>query len=104
MEHKVKHALGRPLAKKATDAALKAYAAQFAEYDPRTTWTDEDHARVSFNVKGLTLKGAIGVHEHEISLDLDVPFLLRPFKAKALEVIEREITKWVEKARRGELT
>jgi hypothetical protein len=59
MEHKVKHQLGLPMAKKATDAALKAYAAQFAEYDPTTTWTDEQHARVTFNVKGLTLKGGL---------------------------------------------
>jgi hypothetical protein len=103
MDHKVKHALGRPLAKKATEAALKAYAAEYAEYEPRVTWADEHTARVTFNVKGMTLKGEVGVHEHDISLDLDVPFLFRPFKAKALEVIEREIRKWIEKAKNGEL-
>lgn len=103
MEHKVRHQLGRALAKKATDAAFKAYAAQYSEYDPRTTWLDEHNARVTFSVKGVSLKGSIAVHEHEVSLDLEVPLLLRPFKSKALEVIEREITKWIEKARKGEL-
>jgi hypothetical protein len=103
MEHRVKHDLGRALARRATEAALKEYSEMFAEYEPRTTWHADDSARVAFTVKGMSLKGAIGVHEHHISIDLDVPFLLKPFRAKALDVIEREIRKWVDKARRGEL-
>ena len=36
-------------------------------------------------------------------VDLDVPFLLRVFKGKAMDVIDREVKKWVEKARNGEI-
>ena len=36
-------------------------------------------------------------------MELDVPFLLKPFKGKALGVIEEEIKKWMAKAEAGEL-
>jgi len=32
-------------------------------------------------------------------LDIDVPFLLRPFKSQALGVIEGEINEWIKKAK-----
>ena len=38
-----------------------------------------------------------------IELDLDVPFLLRPFKSQALGVIETEIKAWIAKAKKGEV-
>lgn len=103
MDHRVRHDLGRELAKKAAVAAFAAYAKRYAEYDPKTTWTSDWAAKVSFNVKGVSLDGKLEVLEHDITMDLDVPFLLRPFKSKALDVIEREIAAWVEKAKKGEL-
>lgn len=103
MEHKVKHELGRALAKRATEAALKQYASEYAEFEPRVTWHDDYAARVAFTVKGLSLSGAVGVDEHHISLDLQVPLMLRPFRSRAMAVIEREIGEWVGKAKRGEL-
>ena len=38
-----------------------------------------------------------------IDMDLDVPFLLRPFKDKALGAVDQEITAWIDKAKRGEI-
>lgn len=103
MDHRVRHDLGKELAKKATVAAFASYAARFAEYQPKTTWTSDYAAKVSFNVKGVSLDGKVEVLDKDITLDLDVPFLLRPFKSKALEVIEREISLWCEKAKKGEI-
>ena len=51
----------------------------------------------------LTIRDPDGGQVAEVTLDLDVPFLLKPFKSKALEVIEREIKVWVAKAKRGEI-
>ena len=102
MEHRVKHDLGKDLAKKATVAALAAYSQRFSEYQPKSTWTGEYTAKVNFNVKGMSLDGKFEVADREITMDLDVPFLLRPFKAKALDVIEREITEWCARAKAGE--
>ncbi|MBK6519615.1 MAG: polyhydroxyalkanoic acid system family protein [Polyangiaceae bacterium] len=101
MEHRVPHDLGRDLGKRATTAAFAAYAAKYAEYKPRMTWTSDYAADAAFTVKGMDLKGSIVVHEREVTLDLSVPLLLRPFKSKALEVIEREIRVWIDKAKKG---
>lgn len=103
MEHRVPHDLGRDLAKKATVAAFASYAEKYSEYNPRMTWRADYAADAAFSVKGFELKGKVDVKEKEVTLDLDVPFLLKPFKSKALEVIEREIKVWVEKAKRGEI-
>jgi hypothetical protein len=68
------------------------------------TWTSDYSAKVGFKVKGVGLDGKIQVNEHDVVMDLDVPFLLKPFRSMALEVIEREIKLWIGKAKSGELT
>ena len=103
MKHAVPHGLDLPMAKKVAVAALEAYSARLAEYSPNVDWSSETHANVRFSVKGITLKGAVDVNSRSIELDLDVPFVLRVFKKKAIAVIEREIKIWLEKARNGEL-
>ena len=54
-------------------------------------------------MKGVSLKGSLEVNEKDIALDLDVPFLLRPFKGQALQVIEEEIRSWIGKSKAGQL-
>lgn len=103
MDHRVPHDLGRDLAKKATVAAFASYAQKYSEYRPRMDWTGEYTANASFSVKGIDLKGTVEVGERDVALDLGVPLLLRPFKSKALEVIDREIRAWVAKAKAGQL-
>lgn len=103
MEHRVPHDVGREMAKKATVLAFDAYSKKYAEYKPKTTWTGDYQANVTFSVKGMSLAGKVDVRESEIAMDLDVPFLLRAFKGIALEVIEREIRVWVQKAKSGEI-
>jgi hypothetical protein len=82
---------------------MASYAERFAKYNPTTTWVSDDKANVSFSVKGMTLNGELTVTDEHIDMDLDVPFLLKPFKGKALSVIEEEIKKWVAKAKAGEV-
>jgi len=55
------------------------------------------------NVKGVKLAGSLEVSEKDIALDLDVPFLLRPFKGQALKVIEEEIRTWIGKSKNGQI-
>lgn len=104
MKHSVPHDLSLELAKKAADAALQAYKARFSEYDPQITWVNDRLAEVNFRAKGLTMKGSFEIKETAVDMDMEVPLLLRPFKNKALEVIEEQIQKWIDKARRGELS
>jgi hypothetical protein len=67
------------------------------------TWVNDKRADISFKVKGITLSGTMNVNPSDIEMDLDVPFMLRPFKGTALGVIEEEIKKWIEKAKAGQI-
>lgn len=104
MDHVVPHDVGRDLAKKATVVAMNSYAQKYGAYSPKTTWTGDYTANIRFEVKGFSLDGAIEVREREIALALDVPFLLKPFRSKAIEVIEREIRHWMDRAKAGEFS
>src|SRR5262245_33939675 len=103
MKHSVPHDLGQDRAKQAAEAALGAYAQKFAKYHPKTTWVTPNKAEIAFTVKGMHLSGSIEVQPKTIDLDMEVPFLLRPFKNQAIGVIEGEIREWIEKARSGQL-
>lgn len=103
MKHTVPHDLPFELARKAADHALQSYKARFPEYDPQVTWDDDKTAQVALKAKGMTLKGIFEIQPDAVAMDMEVPLLLRPFKQKALEVIEEQIRKWIEKARNGEL-
>ncbi len=101
MKHTVPHDLGQERAKKVTESALATYAEKFAKYSPQTTWTSPSRAQIAFSVKGMSLKGAVEVKDKSIELELDVPFLLRPFQGQALSVIEGEIKTWLAKEKAG---
>jgi len=101
MKHSVRHDLPLDGAKKAAAAAIEAYRARFAEYNPTVSWLSEHIAEVSFRAKGVSLKGTFEILADRIDIEMEVPLLLRMFKQKAVDVIEAEITKWVKRAKEG---
>lgn len=103
MKHVVHHGLGFEKAKKVAEAAVGSYSARFQKYNPQISWKTERKAEISFKVKGVSLEGVLEVGDENIEMDLDVPFLLRPFKGTALSVIDEEIKKWLVKAKAGEI-
>jgi Putative polyhydroxyalkanoic acid system protein (PHA_gran_rgn) len=103
MKQVIQHDLDMPTAKRATDRAFEEYERRYPDYEPSLSWTDDRHADVGFNAKGIKLGGTLVIDERKIALELDVPFLFRPFQKKALEVIDREVRVWLAKARAGEL-
>jgi len=103
MKHVVTHDLTPEQAKKAAESALAAYTEKFSKYSPKATWVSPTRANIAFSAKGMTLQGALELREKSFELDLEVPFLLRPFKGMALGVIEDEIKVWVKRAKAGEL-
>ncbi|HMR75485.1 MAG TPA: polyhydroxyalkanoic acid system family protein [Polyangiaceae bacterium] len=102
MKHSVHHGLGKEKAKAVAIKAFESYQQRFSQYDPKANWVTEHQAEISFKAKGISLSGNLEVRDTEIDMDLDVPFILRPFKGKALGVIEDEIKVWVKKAEAGE--
>ena len=99
MKHSVSHDLGQERAKKVAESALATYAQKYANYSQQVTWKGPNKADISFKVKGMALSGSLEVFDKSIDLDIDVPFLLRPFKSQALGVIEGEINEWIKKAK-----
>lgn len=103
MKHSVSHDLGKDQALKVTQAAWKSYSDRFSKYSPTCNWTSQYHAAIGFTAKGINLKGELDVSDRAIDLDLDVPFLLKPFKSMALDVVEQEIKVWIAKSKAGEI-
>lgn len=103
MKHSVPHDLGKEQALKVTQAAWKSYSERFQNYHPTCNWTTPHRAVIGFTAKGIKLAGEIEVTDKTIDLDLEVPFLLRPFKNTALKVIEDEIREWIGKSKTGQL-
>lgn len=103
MKHAVPHSLGKTQAISVAKKAFDSYVARFSQYGAQVNWTSDDRANIGFNVKGVSLKGSVAVEEKDIQIDMDVPFLLRPFKDLALGKVEEEIKDWIGKAQRNEL-
>lgn len=103
MKHSVSHDLDLDTARKVTQKALESYQARFAEYQPEIHWKDECTAEVCFSAKGVTLKGLFSLTPNAIEMDMSVPLVLRMFQKKAVDVVDREIHAWIDKARQGAL-
>ena len=103
MKHAVPHDLGIEKARTVADAAFARYKETLSQYNPRSNWVTDRRAEISFSVKGITLNGSVELQQSSIDLELDVPFLLRPFRGKALSVIEKNILKWIDKAKAGKI-
>lgn len=103
MKHRIHHGLEVGLAKKAIGKAMEAYSARFAEYQPSFHWETDTRGRLSFRAKAMSVEGDIEILGDEVTVDLEVPFILKIFRNKAVQIIDREVTAWCEKARNGEL-
>jgi hypothetical protein len=103
MKHAIKHDLDVATAKKVTEKAYDSYKAKFADYSPTFRWASDNKAEVSFKAKGIAIAGSFTILPGQIDFDLDVPFLLRPFQSKAVEVVETEVKEWIQKAKAGQI-
>ena len=99
----ITHDLDPELAKKAAQKAFAGYTERFERFAPTATWTGEQEAEIAFTVKGVKLQGKVDLKPAEIHLRLEVPLLFRPFRKKALHIIESQIEEWVARAKSGEL-
>jgi len=103
MKHRIRHGLELPMARKVIEKAMEGYAARFPDYHPRFVWRSDTVGELSFKAKGLSVAGDLEIIGPEVTVDIEVPFIFRVFKGKALKVIESEVNTWVAKANGGEL-
>jgi hypothetical protein len=101
MKHEIAHDLGQVKAREITLKALEAYRVRFLEFDPQLVWKNDKQAEIGCTIKGMKIGGTVEIAERAIVLDIEVPFLLRPFKGMAVQVIEGEIRKWIDRAESG---
>lgn len=104
MKHEIKHDLAPDLAKLAATKAVDAYRERFSQFQFAERWVDDVTMAFGFSVTGKKLEGTLAVRPTCYELELEVPFIFRVFRGKAIEIIEREVQKWVGKARAGELS
>lgn len=103
MTHDIPHDLDFDLAKLAAEKAAVAYGERFAEYAYQARWVSKSRVELGFTVMGKRLQGALTVKPNKLELELDVPFVFRPFRGKAIQIIEKEARMWLDKAKAGEL-
>ena len=103
MRHNIAHQLDLVTARAAARKAVESYGQRFKEYAFTASWVREDRVELGFTVAGRRLEGAMEVLPSRLELELDVPFIFRPFSGKAISIIEREAITWLERAKTGEL-
>lgn len=101
MEHRIPHPLGLERARAVTRQALQSYLERFAAFSPGGRWRDEDHAEFRFEAAGQVLEGLLRVEPDAIVIELEVPLIFRPLRRRAIEAIEEEVRRWVERAQEG---
>lgn len=104
MKHEMTHDLSTDLARKVAERAFESYRQKYADFAPTLTWVSDTAAKASFSAKGVELRGSVELVPGKIRLDLDVPFMLRMFQGKAVEILDRELSAWHERAKRGEFS
>ena len=104
MKGSIKHDLTPEQLRAAVRKFAEVYVQRFAEYQAAAEWLGDDAVEVRFKVKGVRLAGRLDLKPRELGLNMSVPLPFTLFKSRALKAIEEEVTPWLEKAKRGELT
>lgn len=97
-KHEIEHDLAPGVARQAIDSAMRSYLDRFRKYDPHFEWAGERDGEFGFKAKGLKVKGEFELQDDSLLIDVQVPLVLRAFKGKAIEVIDREVRRWIERA------
>lgn len=104
MQHIIEHDLSPELAKKAAEKAAEYYTQKWEKYDAKANWASDTHVDITFNVKGVSVAASVDMQPGRAVVEMQkVPLLLRPFKNKALDAVEKTLIKWIAKAKNGEL-
>ncbi len=91
IEHAITHGLGAEKAKALVERTFAHYASRFERFEPRLSWTTPTTASFGFTAMGVALSGDLRVEAERFVVRLELPFLLRPFRDRAVERVEREV-------------
>ena len=93
-----KHNVTQDAAKEWVETQLPDLLSRFGDSisNVQHTWRD-DVMDFSFRARGFAISGTLEVTDTELSLDMSVPFLARPFQGR----IEGEIDRWLDESLPG---
>jgi hypothetical protein len=95
--HVFTHSLDDAGAHALIDEAFAHYAGRYPAANLQLNWQSQSHAELHGVARGLKLRAKIELQVGHCLLDVDVPFLLRPFQDVAQRAIEREVKRWLER-------
>ena len=98
MRHTVRHTLAPDKAKDVLEHALGAYREHYAEYQVETGWADEETAEIGFRMTGKQVRGKIKVCPDCYDIDLELPWMYRPFTQRIAGAVEQELQRWLARA------
>lgn len=104
MRHDIQHDLPLDVALTVARKAVSSYEQRFAAYEFGHSWRGDSKVALSFQVAGKRLAGSLEVHRDRLTFELKVPLLLRVFRNRALEILEKEARLWIERGRMGQLS
>ncbi|MCX4246630.1 polyhydroxyalkanoic acid system family protein [Paraliomyxa miuraensis] len=104
MKYSVQHGLAdRSRVRVVVEKAYGAYEERLSDYKPKLHWEADDRATIAFTVMSQKIDAAVEFDDDELRIDGKVPFLFKPFQKKIEDVLGREMDKWLDKARKGEV-
>ena len=99
--HGFTHPLDDAGARALIEQAFAHYADRYPSAQLQLVWASATHGELHGLARGLKMKARIELQTSRCVLDVDVPFLLRPFQDVAQRAIEREVKRWLERAAAG---
>lgn len=104
MDHVIKTGLDIETQKSTLDKAFDEQLRKYPQYKPEFHWAKDvegTEGRFSFRpTPSLLVAGKLHVTEGQIGIEFTaLPFLAKMFKGKAIEMVEKEVQIWVEKAK-----
>ena len=103
MQHAIKHGLTHDQAKATVRSAIESYSQKLAKYSGKVVWQGDSKVTIAVSAKGVNLEGSLSIEPDRYVVDVDIPFLLRPFRSRAMQVVEAETQTWIAKAKAGQL-
>lgn len=104
MKYRVEHGLADPSrVRTVVEKAYESYEQRLAAYRPQLVWATDRSAAIAFMVMSQAITAALEFDETVLRIDGKVPFMFLPFQKKIETVLGREMDKWLEKARNGEI-
>lgn len=97
MEHVICTGLSEGDSKKALNMAFETYANDYPQYKPHFKWKKEDLAEFGFAISSVRIAGFVLVIEDKLIVNMNVPFIARPFQGRAIAIIEEQVLAWKQK-------